>query len=52
VTRSLLVVVPGWCRYSKTRRPDDWTTFQMAGYALLILVSEAIVLQIIPQRGA
>ena len=46
-----LGVVPSWLRYSRTRQPDDWTTLKMAGYSFLVLVTEAIALQIIPQRG-
>ena len=46
-----LSVVPSWLRYFKTRKPDDWITLKMAGYSLIVLVIEAIALQIIPQRG-
>jgi hypothetical protein len=46
-----LGVVPSWLRYSKTRQPEDRTTLRMAGYSFLVLVVEAIALQILPQRG-
>jgi hypothetical protein len=47
----ILGVLPSWLRYSKTRQPADWNTLQMAGYSFLVLVTEAVALQIIPQRG-
>lgn len=46
-----LGVVPCWLRYFRTRQPNDWTSLKMAGYSFLVLVTEAIVLHIIPQRG-
>lgn len=47
----VLGVIPSWLRYSETRQADDRTTFQMTGYSFLVLVAEAVALQILPQRG-
>lgn len=46
-----LGVVPSWLRYRRTRQAADWKTLQLAGYSILVLIAEAVALQVIPQRG-
>jgi len=46
-----LGVVPTWLRYSKTKQLDDKTNLRLAWYSFLVLVAEAVALQILPQRG-
>ena len=51
VATLVLGVLPSWLRFRKTRHADDKATLRLAGFSFLVLVAEAVALQVLPQRG-